>query len=139
MGKRNKNKKKKNSNKKKNGNNKKNANKEKPNKKRLKPGAQKRYRKKDCVKVKFVLLLDKYPKDIEYWKISSVSDGKELMSGGNYDKTKKLKYEQCAKAACYNFEIKDSFGDGLAKGGKYDLYYKGTVVKKNGGKFGDKE
>lgn len=68
-----------------------------------------------------------------------MSDGKELMSGGNYDKTKKIKYEQCAKAACYNFEIKDSFGDGLAKGGKYDLYYKGTVVKKNGGKFGDKE
>merc|ERR1711862_176151 len=123
---------------------KKNPNKKKknPNKKRkskkTKPGALKKYKKKDCVRIKLNLVLDKYPEDIE-WKITSESDGKILMKGDSYKTQRKLKLEKCAKAGCYIFDIKDEFGDGLAKGGKYDLYYKDIVVKKNGGKFGEKE
>merc|ERR1712129_220633 len=118
-------------------NKKKNPNKKRKSKK-TKPGASKKYKKKDCVRIKLNLVLDKYPEDID-WKITSESDGKIVMSGNNYTKRRKLKLEQCAKAGCYTFDIKDEFGDGLAKGGKYDLYYKDTVVKKNGGKFGEKE
>merc|ERR1711862_776459 len=123
---------------------KKNPNKKKknPNKKRkskkTKPGALKKYKKKDCVRIKLNLVLDKYPEDIN-WKITSESDGKILMKGDSCKTQRKLKLEKCAKAGCYIFDIKDEFGDGLAKGGKYDLYYKDTVVKKNGGKFGEKE
>merc|ERR1712129_112944 len=122
----------------------KNPNKKKknPNKKRkskkTKPGASKKYKKKDCVRIKLNLVLDKYPEDID-WKITSESDGNILMKGDSYKTQRKLKLEKCAKAGCYIFDIKDEFGDGLAKGGKYDLYYKDTVVKKNGGKFGEKE
>merc|ERR1711862_865000 len=124
---------------------KKNPNKKKkndPNKKKetkkTKPGALKKYKKKDCVRIKLNLVLDKYPEDID-WKITSEADGKILMKGDSYKTQRKLKLETCAKAGCYIFDIKDEFGDGLAKGGKYDLYYKDTVVKKNGGKFGEKE
>merc|ERR1711983_578059 len=107
----------------------KNPNKKKknPNKKRkskkTKPGALKKYKKKDCVRIKLNLVLDKYPEDID-WKITSETDGKILMKGDSYKTQRKLKLEKCAKAGCYIFDIKDEFGDGLAKGGKYDLYYK---------------
>merc|ERR1711862_46946 len=86
----------------------KNPNKKKknPNKKRkskkTKPGASKKYKKKDCVRIKLNLVLDKYPEDID-WKITSESDGKIVMSGNNYTKRRKLKLEQCAKAGCYIF------------------------------------
>merc|ERR1712190_77283 len=115
---------------------KKNPNKKKS--KKTKPGALKKYKRKDCVRIKLNLVLDKYPEDID-WKITSESGGTILMKGDSYKTQRKLKLEQCAKAGCYPFDITDSFGDGLAKGGKYDLYYKDTVVKKNGGKFGEKE
>merc|ERR1712193_579189 len=79
------------------------------------PGASKKYKKKDCVRIKLNLVLDKYPEDID-WKITSESDGKILMKGDSYKTQRKLKLEKCAKAGCYIFDIKDEFGDGLAKG-----------------------
>merc|ERR1712008_117572 len=66
---------------------KKNPNKKKKPKK-TKPGALKKYKKKDCVRIKLNLVLDKYPEDID-WKITSETDGKILMKGDSYKTQRK--------------------------------------------------
>merc|ERR1711862_977774 len=62
------------------------------------------------------------------WKITS-SDKNVLMAGGDYKYKKRHFIMKCVEPGCYTFEIKDSFGDGLALGGKYSLSYKDTMVK----------
>jgi len=99
--------------------------------------AKKKFEKKQCVKITFKLFLDDYPEDTT-WKITS-SDKNVLMTGGDYKYKKKHVIMKCVEPGCYTFEIEDSFGDGLALGGKYSLYYKDTTVKENGIKFGKKE
>merc|ERR1719273_1598984 len=99
--------------------------------------AKKKFKKKQCVKITFKLFLDDYPEDTT-WKITS-SDKNVLMAGGDYKYKKRHEIMKCVEPGCYTFEIEDSFGDGLALGGKYSLSYKDTTVKENGIKFGKKE
>merc|ERR1712157_161634 len=99
--------------------------------------AKKKFKKKQCVKITFKLFLDDYPEDTT-WKITS-SDNNVLMTGGDYKYKKRHVIMKCVEPGCYTFEIEDSFGDGLALGGKYSLFYKDTTVKENGIKFGKKE
>merc|ERR1711862_59842 len=80
-----------------------------------KKGALKKFQKKQCVKITFKLFLDDYPEDTT-WKITS-SDKNVLMAGGDYKYKKRHFIMKCVEPGCYTFEIKDSFGDGLALGG----------------------
>merc|ERR1712176_1486079 len=102
-----------------------------------KQGAKKKFKKNQCVKITFKLFLDDYPEDTT-WKITSL-DNSVLMAGGDYKYKKRHVIMKCVEPSCYTFEIEDSFGDGLALGGKYSLFYKDTTVKENGIKFGKKE
>merc|ERR1711862_524338 len=74
----------------------------------------KKFQKKQCVKITFKLFLDDYPEDTT-WKITS-SDKNVLMAGGDYKYKKRHFIMKCVEPGCYTFEIKDSFGDGLALG-----------------------
>ncbi|MFC5046286.1 S8 family serine peptidase [Aquimarina hainanensis] len=84
--------------------------------------------------VNFELKLDNYPRETS-WEVKD-AQGTVLYKGGNYGRRGQLiKKTFELKDACYNFEIKDTYGDGICcsyGNGYYKLSNKGTVLIEGG-------
>ncbi|WP_113922614.1 HYR domain-containing protein [Cognataquiflexum aquatile] len=83
--------------------------------------------------IELELILDDYPSEVS-WELKN-KDGSVIRSGGGY--TGFLgsirKEEFCLPAGCYDFVIRDSFGDG---GGSYKLTQGGLVLASSNGQYG---
>lgn len=96
----------------------------------------------DTLKVEVDILTDDYPGETT-WALINKCDGSTAASGGPYDTQEYLySYSECLPPAEYEFEISDSWGDGICCGygqGSYKVNYDGVDVVSNGGEFGTSE
>jgi hypothetical protein len=83
--------------------------------------------------LKLVLLLDNYPGETT-WQVVN-GDGTSVASGGPYDDSEEILYEECLPFAENTFTITDSYGDGICCGygqGSYKIYWSGALVASGG-------
>lgn len=84
------------------------------------------------------IVTDGYPSETT-WQVSA--DGEVLLGGGPYGEANTL-YEDTlcvvlGEEPCLEFELFDSFGDGLFEGGQYTLFWDGQIIGQGGGSFGN--
>lgn len=95
-----------------------------------------------CTNVNITINLDNYPEETR-WTITN-SGGSTVASGGTYGSQpdgSTLNLTECLDDGCYNFNIFDSYGDGICCGygnGSYSVSVGGSVVA-SGGNFGSSE
>ncbi len=84
------------------------------------------------------IVTDNYPSETT-WQVSA--DGEVLLDGGPYGESNTLHEDtlcvDLGDEPCLEFELFDSFGDGLFEGGQYTLFWDGQIIAQGGGNFGN--
>ena len=84
------------------------------------------------------IVTDGYPSETT-WQVSA--DGEVLMEGGPYGAPNTLYQDTLCvalgEAPCLEFELFDSFGDGLFDEGGYTLIWDDQTIAQGGGSFGN--
>ncbi len=96
----------------------------------------------NCTTVSISITLDNYPEETS-WTITN-SSGSTVASGGTYGSQpdgSTVNLSECLADGCYDFNIFDSYGDGICcsyGNGSYTVTAEGSVVA-SGGSFGSSE
>ena len=84
------------------------------------------------------IVTDGYPSETT-WEVSA--NGEVLLAGGPYGAANTLHQDTLCvalgDAPCLEFELFDSFGDGLFDDGQYTLIWDGQTIAQGGGSFGN--
>jgi len=87
------------------------------------------------------LLTDSFGSEVN-WSLTNEETNNEVLSGGPYENNALIEVDECINAGCYEFEILDSFGDGICCShdeGYYTITVDGVVVEDSDGTYGSSE
>lgn len=76
------------------------------------------------------------------WSLVNTETNDEVLSGGSYANNALIEVDECINTGCYEFEILDTYGDGICCNygqGYYTIAVDGGVVKDSNGQYGASE
>ncbi|TDQ28551.1 Ig-like domain-containing protein [Tenacibaculum caenipelagi] len=95
-----------------------------------------------CEDLSITITFDKYSSETS-WTLKN-SNGETVLSGGNYTQGngESVTVSKCLSVGCYDFTIKDEYGDGICcsyGSGSYEITNSNGEVLASGGSFGSSE